>query len=207
MTKRDLKKELQSLYRASGQAVTMVEVPRLLYLQADGQGDPNTVPAFQQAVETLFKMSYTLKFKLKKEQGLDYGVMPLEGLWSADDPAAFAQDNREAWKWTLMILQPEWVTQELLRQAGEALMAQKGRPRLYQVRLAAFCEGLSAQILHVGPYAEEAATISRLHAFIREKGYHFAGPHHEIYLGDPRRTDPARLKTILRQPVALDVQR
>ncbi len=207
MAKVDLKKDLKYFYTASPKAAALVEVPRLSYLMAQGTGDPNTAPAFQQAVETLFKLSYALKFMVKKGQGLDYGVMPLEGLWYADDPMAFVTGKKDDWKWTLMILQPEYVTRELVNQAVEQVGTKKGAPPLSEVRLGAFCEGLSAQILHVGPYAEEAPTVARLHALIKEKGYHFGGQHHEIYLSDARRTAPEKLKTIIRQPLTLEAQR
>ncbi|MFZ2088575.1 MAG: GyrI-like domain-containing protein [Desulfobaccales bacterium] len=207
MDKIDLKKDLKQLYSASADTIGIIEVPPLKYLMAEGQGDPNTAPAFQQAAETLFRLSYTLKFMMKKEQGLDWTVMPLEGLWCADDLAAYAEDRRDEWKWTLMILQPDFITRENLDRAAELVRSKKGAPPLYDTTFGRHTDGQSAQILHVGPYAGEPATIARLHRFIREKGYHFAGKHHEIYLGDPRRTAPEKLKTILRQPISLEVQK
>jgi hypothetical protein len=204
MPKLDLKKALKSLYQASAQEISLVEVPPLYYLMAHGQGDPNTSPAFPAATETLFRLSYTLKFMLKKEQGLDWGVMPLEGLWWADDPKAFIEGRKAEWRWTLMIRQPDFVTREQVAQAREAAAAKKNAPPLYDTTFGRFAEGLSAQVLHLGPYGDEAPTIAWLHAFIREKGYHFGGKHHEIYLSDPRRTAPLKLKTILRQPITLE---
>jgi hypothetical protein len=207
LTKIDLKKDLKQFYTASADNISIVEVPSLHFLKAEGQGDPNTSPAFQQAAETLFRLSYTLKFMLKKEQGLDWTVMPLEGLWCADDMAAFAGDRRNEWKWTLMILQPDFVTKEAVARATELAQSKKKAPPLYATTFNRHTDGQSAQILHVGPYAEEAATITRLHRFIREKGYHFGGKHHEIYLNDPRRTAPEKIRTILRQPISLEVQK
>ncbi len=207
MTKIDLKKDLKQLYTASSDHIAIIEVPPFHFLMAEGQGNPNTAPAFQQATETLFRLSYTLKFMLKKEQGLDWTVMPLEGLWCADDLLAFAEDRREEWKWTLMILQPGFITGEAVARAAELAQDKKGAPPLYKTTFGRHTDGQAAQILHLGPYAEEAATIARLHRFIREKGYHFAGKHHEIYLSDPRRTAPAKLKTILRQPITLEAQK
>jgi len=207
LAKIDLKKDLKQFYTAPADHVALVEVPPLHFLMAEGRGDPNTSPAFQQAAETLFRLSYTLKFMLKKSEGLDYAVMPLEGLWRADDMAAFADGRRDEWKWTLMILQPGFVTGEAVAQAREVAQNKKNAPPLYDTTYGRHTDGQSAQILHVGPYAAEAPTITRLHRFIREQGYHFGGKHHEIYLNDPRRTAPERLKTILRQPITLEAQR
>jgi hypothetical protein len=207
VAKIDLKRDLKQFYTASADTISLVEVPPLHYLKAEGQGDPNTSPEFQQAAETLFRLSYTLKFMLKKEQGLDWTVMPLEGLWCAEDMAAFAEDRRDEWKWTLMILQPDFVTKEAVARAVELAQSKKNAPPLYATTFNRHTDGQSVQILHVGPYVEEAATITRLHRFIREKGYHFGGKHHEIYLNDPRRTAPEKLKAILRQPISLEVQK
>jgi hypothetical protein len=207
LTKIDLKKDLKQFYTASQDHIALVEVPPLHFLMAEGQGDPNTSPAFQQAAETLFRLSYTLKFMLKKEQGLDWTVMPLEALWWADDMAAFTEDRRDEWKWALMILQPDFVTKETVALALELAQNKKNAPPLYAISFGRHTDGASAQVLHVGPYTAAAATIERLNRFIREKGYHFGGKHHEIYLNDPRRTPPGKLKTILRQPISLEVQR
>lgn len=207
MTKIDLRKDLKQFYTASADDIAIIEVPPLQFLMAEGQGDPKTSPAFQQAAETLFRLSYTLKFMQKKEQGLDWTVMPLEGLWCADDPTAFPADHRDGWKWTLMILQPDFITREMVARALDVARAKKNAPPLYETTFSRHTDGQSAQILHIGPYAGEAATIARLHRFIKEKGYHFGGPHHEIYLSDPRRTPPEKLKTILRQPITLEAQR
>lgn len=208
MTKIDLKKDLKQFYNASADQIAIVEVPPLHFLMAEGQGDPNSAPAFQQAAETLFRLSFTLKFMVRKEHGVDYTVMPLEGLWCADDLVAFAEERREEWRWTLMILQPDFITKNMVVAAKEEAQKKKkkGSP-LYETTFGRHTDGQSAQILHVGPYSEEAATIARLHTFIKEKGYHFAGKHHEIYLSDPRRTAPGKLKTILRQPITLEAQR
>ncbi|MEJ2091130.1 MAG: GyrI-like domain-containing protein [Syntrophobacterales bacterium] len=207
MTKIDLKKDLKQFYTASADTIALVEVPPLRFLMAEGNGDPNSAPAFQQAAETLFRLSYTLKFMVKKEQRQDYTVMPLEGLWGGNDHSACALGPPDEWKWTLMILQPDFVTKDMVAAAREALQAKKNTPPLYDTTFMRHTDGQSAQILHVGPYAEEAATIAQLHTFIKEKGFHFAGKHHEIYLSDPRRTPPEKLKTILRQPISLEVQR
>jgi len=203
--KTDLKKDLKPLYTASAKEATMVTAPRLRYLMVNGFGDPNTNPEFQASVEALYTLSYTLKFMLKA-QGQDYVVPPLEGLWwmlMGD----FDPERRDDWRWTLMIPQPEQVTKDLLAEAVTAAQKKKALPALARIRLEIYDEGQAAQILHIGPYSEEAATIERLHAFIRQKGYHFCGKHHEIYLSDPRRTPPEKLRTILRQGVTLEAMK
>jgi len=204
MEKLDLRKQLASLYKASAREPALVEVPALNYLMIDGRGDPDTTPAFMQAIEALYGLSYTLKFGLKAREGLDWRVMGLEGLWwsKGKDPGeAFRKGERARWQWTLIIPQPDFVTRAFVEEARAELLARREMPAAKLVRLERLEEGPSAQILHVGPYAEEAPTIDLMHAFIHEKGYELAGKHHEIYMSDPRRTKPERLKTILRQPV------
>lgn len=204
MTKIDLKKDLKHFYTASLKEVAILTVPRFHFLMLDGRGDPDTSPEFQEAVEALYSVSYTLKFMVKKSQGLDYPVMPLEGLWWTDAPAASQSGDKKQWQWTLMIMQPEFITPELVDAAVAEVRKKKNLPSLSHLRFAAWCEAEAAQLLHVGPFSEEHATIARLHAFIKDKGYHLGGKHHEIYLSDPRRTAPEKLKTILRQPVTLE---
>jgi hypothetical protein len=203
MNKIDLKKTLKPLYTASAKEPTLVTAPPRKFLMVNGFGDPNLNPDFQAGIEALYTASYTLKFMLKQAQGLDYVLPPLEGLWwmlLAD----FDPDRRDDWRWTLMIPQPELVSRKVLDLAVAAALKKKTLPLLEKLRLEIYDEGQAAQILHVGPYGDEAATIERLHAFISEKGYHFCGKHHEIYLSDPRRTAPEKLKTILRQPFSLE---
>jgi len=208
MTNIDLKKDLEQFYTASPEQISLVEVPPLRYLMAEGQGDPNTAPAFQEAAETLFRLSYALKFRVKKEQRVDYTVMPLERLWSVNgNQTACTESRPDDWKWTLMILQPDFITPDMVAAAREAAQAEDNAPPLYHTTFGRHIDGESAQTLHVGPYSEEAATIARLHRFIKEKGYHFGGKLHQIYLSDPRRTPPDRLRTILRQPITLEAQR
>ncbi|MDA8097980.1 MAG: GyrI-like domain-containing protein [Clostridia bacterium] len=203
MAKVDLKKELKHLYDCPAGGPVIVEVPAMNFIMVDGAGDPNNSPEFSEAVEALYGLSYTLKFKLKKgEAGTDYGVMPLEGLWWTDDMREFSLNARDRWKWTLMILQPEFVTADLYLQVLEEVRKKKGLPVLARVRFERFHEGLSAQIMHSGPYSAEEPTVSRLHRFIAENGDRRIGKHHEIYLGDPRRIKPEKLKTIIRQPIA-----
>jgi hypothetical protein len=201
MDKIDPKKDLKPLYQAAVGEPVLVTVPPLRYLMVDGQGDPNTSERYAQAVEALFAVSYTVKFAVKKgPQALDYAVMPLEGLWWADDPQAFVTGDKAQWHWTLMILQPVWATAELIEAAMAEVRRKKRLPGLDRLRLEPFEEGLCAQVLHVGPFANEGPTIERLHAFVHTHGQ-LRGKHHEIYLSDIRRAAPERWKTILRQPV------
>jgi hypothetical protein len=203
MKKIDYKKELKPLYRASAKKVEIVEVPRMNFLMIDGAGDPNTSQKFQEAVEALFSVSYTLKFMIKKgELGVDYGVLPLEGLWWADDMSQFSAQNKENWKWTLMIRQPAHVTTDLVRGAIEQVKKKKKATAAPGLRFEAFSEGSSAQVMHIGPFSEEGPTIERLHQFIEENDFNLSGKHHEIYLSDFRRAAPEKLKTIIRQPIA-----
>ena len=198
--KRDLKKELKALYSPPAAEVREVEVPRLRYLMVDGQGDPNTSPEYQEAVEALYALSYGLKFALKKQQGLDYTVMPLEGLWWTEK-GTFDVRRKGELKWTALIAQPEQVTEALFEQVRGEVRKKKPLPALDRVRLEEYAEGRCVQVLHVGPYSEEPATIDKLHRHAAEKGYTLVGRHHEIYLSDPRKTAPEKLKTVIRQPI------
>lgn len=202
MEKLDLKKKYKALYTASHKEASLITVPKLNYIRVDGAGDPNTSPQFQEATQALYAVSYTLKFMVKKSQeGVDYGVMHLEGLWWADDMEKFSVERKGDWKWTLMILQPDFITESMFRQAVDEVVRKKGLVMAGKLRLESVEEGLCAQILHIGPYAEEPPTVRKLHDFIEEKGYTFSGLHHEIYLGDPRKAAPEKMKTIIRQPV------
>lgn len=200
-TKIDFKKQLKHLYNPPSKQVTVVDVPELNFLMIDGEGDPNTSEAYQDAIETLFAVSYALKFAIKRgESGIDFAVMPLEGLWWVEDMTQFSMENKDAWKWTAMIMQPAYVTQQLVEEAVKQVEKKKDLPSLSDMRFEAFHEGTAAQIMYFGPYSEEALTIDKIHGFIRDQGYRLRGKHHEIYLSDPRRTAPHKLKTIIRQP-------
>ncbi len=202
MEKKDYKKIYKEFYGQSVKKISILEVPKLNYLMIDGVGDPNTSKEYQDAVEALFSVSYTIKFMLKKgEENIDYGVMPLEGLWWADDMNNFLVDNKELWKWTMMIMQPDIVTMEHVTTALEEVAKKKELPSLSKVVYKEYNEGLVAQIMHIGPYCDEAPTIEKLHKFITEEGYELTGLHHEIYLSDPRRCTPEKMKTIIRQPI------
>lgn len=202
MEKVDLKKQLKSIYSASAKKISQVRVPAMNFLMVDGQGDPNTAKEYQDAIEALFSVSYTAKFMIKRgPTAMDYVVMPLEGLWWTDDMTEFSVDNKEIWKWTAMIMQPEWVTHSIVEEAKEQAGKKKELPKLDSLRFEAFSEGEAVQVMHIGPYAEEAPTIERLHNYIADRGLALRDKHHEIYLSDPRRANPARLRTIIRQPV------
>lgn len=201
MQKIDLKKELKHLYQPSAKEVVQVEVPTFQFLMIDGEGDPNTSQEYAQAVEALFSVSYTAKFMVKKGMlGIDYAVMPLEGLWWADDMSAFTTNDKSKWHWTMMMMQPHFVANEVIEAAICEVKKKKGLPAANKLRLEPFSEGLCAQVLHIGPFADEGPTIERLHSFIDTRTGR-DGKHHEIYLSDIRRADPAKWKTIIRQPM------
>jgi hypothetical protein len=199
----DFKKEYKFLFSASAKEGQKVEVPAFKYLMIDGKGDPNTVPEFFEKIQALYGLAYTMKFMLKLgPQALDFVVPPLSGLWCAEDITAFREGRKNEYLWTLMIMQPDAVTPELLEKAKAKVAAKKeAPPSAGQVRLDVLKEGPAVQILHIGSYSTEGPTIARLHDFMKENGYTFNGRHHEIYLGDPRRCAPEKLKTIIRQPV------
>jgi hypothetical protein len=201
MKKVDYKKTLKTLYTASAKKAQLVDVPRMNFVMVDGSGDPNTSEQFMQAVEALYGLSYTIKFALKKSGKLDYGVMPLEGLWWCDKMEEFSTEHKELWKWTLMVMQPKAVTEKVVARAREELKKKKNPVLLDAVRFDCYDEGAAAQVLHIGPYAAEAPTIKSLHEFIEAQGHSRRGLHHEIYLGDPQKAAPEKLKTILRQPI------
>jgi len=203
MEKLDLKTKWKNLYQPSATEIMTVNVPPLTYLMVDGQGDPNSSPVFTQAIEALYSLSYTLKFSLKKSPTpVDFGVMPLESLWWADDPGAFHRNDKSTWKWTAMILQPDFIDSRQVEDALQEVRRKKKKlVALGRVRLETLAEGSAAQILYVGPFADEGPTIQRIHDFIHSAGKELSGKHHEIYLSDPRRTAPEKLKTIIRQPM------
>lgn len=202
MQRIDLKQDLKHLYRPSAKAVVQVDVPTFQYLMIDGEGDPNTSPDYAAAVEALFSVSYTAKFMLKKAaHGIDYAVMPLEGLWWSDDMSAFVGNDRSKWQWTMMIMQPPFVKPALIPEAIAEVKRKKSLSALAGLRLQDFTEGLCAQTLHIGPFSEEGPAIQRVHEFICARST-LAGKHHEIYLSDIRRATPSRWKTIIRQPMA-----
>ncbi|WP_062525844.1 GyrI-like domain-containing protein [Demequina rhizosphaerae] len=199
----DLKRTLDA-YAAKKGEIRLVDVPPTRYLMVDGRGDPNTSPDFAAAVEALYPVAYKTKFASKRELGRDYVVMPLEGLWTADDPASFTtRRDKSAWAWTLMIMTPDWVDDALVERAREAAGAKDAPARLADVRLETLAEGRCVQTLHLGSFDDEGPVLAHLHdEFIPAHGLRMTGRHHEIYLSDFRTVPPERLRTILRQPVA-----
>ena len=200
--KSDFKKQIQT-YGAKRGVFSVVTVPRLTFLMIDGHGDPNTAQAYKDALTTLYPVAYKLKFFSKTELGQDYGVMPLEALWWSDDMESFTSArDKSRWDWTLMNMVPDWITREHFEAARQNVAKKGEAPALEALRLESLEEGLSVQTLHVGPYDDEGPVLEEMHnAFIPSQSLTMTGRHHEIYLGDPRRTAPERLKTILRQPV------
>lgn len=207
MEKLDLRKKYKDLFLPSARQVTVVEVPAFQFAMIDGQIEPGKgpgdSPSFQQALEALYGIAYTLKFmsKGREDNPIDYKVMALEALWWVDE-GEFDLDRQEDWRWTAMILQPDHITAEMFQAGMAQLREKKPSPALEKMRFEVFEEGLCMQIMHIGPYTEEPATIARMDAFARENGYVHRGKHHEIYIGDPRRAKPENLKTVLRHPVA-----
>ncbi|MBM9461631.1 GyrI-like domain-containing protein [Nocardioides sp. zg-536] len=198
----DLKKDLDC-YAARRGEPRVLDVPPLQYLMVDGHGDPNTAEEYTQALEALYPVAYALKLASKRQLDRDYVVMPLEGLWSAADPETFtSRRDKSQWDWTMMILAPDWITAEQFAAAVAEVERKRSPAALDRVRLAPLVEGRCVQVLHVGSYDDEGPTVAALHAFAAASGLRPTGRHHEIYLGDPRRTAPERLRTILRQPVA-----
>ncbi|BCH23677.1 GyrI-like domain-containing protein [Mesorhizobium sp. L-8-3] len=202
MEKIDFRKHLKTLYNPPADRFEIVDVPPLTYFMIDGSGDPNTAPAYAEAVETLYAASYTLKFMSKAVQSRDYVVPPLEGLWWAEDMTSFVTRQKEKWSWTMMIMIPDFLDRATVERAMEAAAKKKALPALGRLRVEQLEGGKSVQIMHVGPYDAEGPVLKRLHEeFLPANGLAERGRHHEIYLGDPRKTAPDKLKTVLRQPV------
>ncbi len=205
MEKINLKKKYKSLYMPSAKKVTVVDVPEFNFVMVDGlikAGEPvQDSPEFQDATSALYGVSYALKFMSKKrpDDPIDYTVMALEGLWWVES-GIFEFGKIEPWFFTLMMMQPGHITEEMYQEALVNLQKKKDNPALAQMRFEGFHEGPSIQIMHLGPYAEEPRSLEKMDAFAQENGYSLHGKHHEIYIGDPRRANPEKLKTILRHP-------
>ncbi len=200
MEKLDLKKLHKDIYAPSAKQVSWLDLGPMSYLMIDGEGAPESA-AYQRAVQALFAVSYTLKFQIKKSGGQDYTVMPLEGLWWADDMSNFTTAyDKDKWKWTMMIRQPDFISQSDIDAALDAVAKKKDPPNVEGMRIESFTEGPVCQILHIGPFSEEGSTIERLHSEIDAAGKSLRGKHHEIYLTDVRRAAPNKWRTIIRQP-------
>jgi len=196
----DLKSELKTLYKPSVKEVVEIDVRAFNFLMVDGEGNPNTSKSYKEAVEALYSVSYTIKFALKREKALDYVVMPLEGLWWADDVTSFTREEKDSWKWTMMIMQPPEASKQMAQSAITSVQDKKGLPGLKRIRFEPFKEGRSAQIMHIGPFSAEGPTIQRVHDYISSRSA-LRGKHHEIYLSDIRKAAPEKWKTIIRQPM------
>jgi hypothetical protein len=204
MDKLDLKKEYKQLYSPPTDSASVVDVPVFNYIAVDGQGAPDGAEA-QQAIEMLFPVAYAIKF-ISKARDKDYGVMPLEGLWWADDMNDFIAGRRDKWKWTYMIMQPEFISQNDFEEAINKVQSKNKDMNLSKVHFYYFADGKAAQIMHIGPFSEEHANIQKIHDHIAALGGKFDGlkeKHHEIYLSDMRKVAPSAMKTILRQPFQL----
>ncbi len=202
MSKIDFKKERKDLYRPSAKEVSVVDVPAMNYLMIDGCGDPGTSKEFEASIETLYPLAYTLKFMSKQgANAQDYVVPPMEGLWWADDMTAFKEFRRDEWKWTLMIMQPEFISEAMVSEAFDTVRKKKSPALLDSVRFERFDEGESVQIMHLGPYQDQGPNVDRLHEKMKELKKRHHHKHHEIYLSDPRRCAPEKLKTVIRHAV------
>jgi hypothetical protein len=202
MAKLDLLKQKKDLYSASLNKVTFLTIPPLNYLMINGEGDPNTSQSYKDSLQALYSLAYTLKFTIKKgKPSIDFKVMPLEGLWWVDDMNLFSVKNKRDWNWTMMILQPDFIDNDLVKEMCEQVIQKKGLLLAKKIRLEQYIEGDCAQLLHIGPYSAEGKNIEKLHTTISEHGYQHKGKHHEIYLNTPLKTAPEKLKTIIRQPI------
>jgi hypothetical protein len=203
-SKVDFKKTLKEFYQPNSKEAVLIEIPEMQFLMIDGMGSPGDSEEYLNALGALYPVAFKVKF-LSKAKGKDYVVPPLEGLWWADNMKNFSQGKRDKWKWTMMIMQPEWITGEMVIEAID--ITKKNKPELTEflnkLRLEKYKEGKTAQIMHIGPYSEEGSTITKLHDFITQKKGKFNGhekKHHEIYLSDPRKANPTRMRTVIRQP-------
>ena len=200
----DFKKIQKDLYQPDAKEPVIIEVPEMQFLMIDGMGSPGDSQEYQDALAVLYPVAFRTKF-LSKAKGKDYVVPPLEGLWWADDMNDFTEGNRDKWKWTMMIRQPDWINQDMIMEA--IAITKEKKPELSKLlpklRLEKYKEGKAAQIMHIGPYSEEGPTVQKVHDFIQKEGGKFDGlkaKHHEIYLSDPRKANPATMKTVIRQP-------
>lgn len=202
MKKIDYRKEFKPLLNPKPGVVEFLKVPPLKYLMIDGHGDPNTSKDLPLVFPALYGIAYTMKFAIKAERKIDYSMLAVEGLWYMPDMERFSADRKDEWDWTMMLFAPDFITKADVKSAIKSLrVRKKDSPALDKVRLETYREGLCAQMMHIGPYSQETENIRLLHRTIEEKGYELKGKHHEIYISDPNRTAPAKLKTIIRQPV------
>lgn len=203
MANLDMKKTLKHLYNPSTKEVSVVDVPEMSYLMIDGSGNPSTSEEYQQAIEALYPLAYGIR-GICKANGQVFTVMPLEGLWAFEgqETANFqiTEADKDTFTWTLMIIMPEFVTSDIVTEARDTVRKKKAPTRLDDTRFETYHEGDAVQIMHIGPYKDEGPTVARLHRYMDDNGWTPGKPHHEIYLSDPRKTAPEKLKTVIRQP-------
>ena len=204
MEKIDLKKELKGFYNPTQKEVTLIDIPKMNFIMVDGQGAPES-EQFAQAIQAMYPIAYTIKFNKKNAGGPDFTVMALEGLWWAEDMKVFMPEtsDRNKWQWTVMMMQPDFITRGDFKNAVATAKKKKNNPALNSVRFESFAEGKCVQIMHIGPYSAEGLNIQKLHQKIADIGGKLSGKHHEIYLSDPRRVIPDKMKTVLRQPYSM----
>ncbi|MHA2037751.1 MAG: GyrI-like domain-containing protein [Promethearchaeota archaeon] len=200
----DFKKTQKEFYQPGSKVVVVINIPEMQFLMIDGIGSPGDSKEYQDALATLYPVAFKTKF-LSKAKGKDYVVPPLEGLWWADNMEDYKSGNRDKWKWTMMIRQPDWITEKIISEAIE--ITKKNKPELSELldklRMEKYNEGQSAQIMHLGPFSEEGPTVDKVHKFIAKQNGNYDGfkqKHHEIYLSDPRKAKPENMKTVIRQP-------
>lgn len=204
MSNIDFKKTLKHLYKPSAREVSIVNVEPMNYLMIDGTGNPGTSKRYQQAIEALYPLSYGIR-AISKDAGIVYTVMPLEGLWSFEGQEEnteflLTEADKDTFVWTLMIMQPEHITQEMFETARDVVRKKKSPILLDEVRFESYHEGETVQIMHIGSYDDEGSNVKRLHDHIAENGWSIGKKHHEIYLSDPRKVAPEKMKTVIRQP-------
>lgn len=202
MSAYDIKRELKALYAPRNQAWELLDVPKQQFLAINGSGNPNTAADYATAVQALYTLIYKVKFANKHDAGRDFVVGPLEGLWWSDKPGAFTTGAKDTWQWTMLISLPDWISETLIETARQTVLTKKDVPAIREVHLLTLTEGRCAQAFHVGPYDDEGPLLAELHGpYFCANDLTFDGLHHEIYIGDPRRASPTKLKTVLRQPV------
>jgi len=197
----DVKRELKDFYAPKNREWQLVEVPQQQFVAVDGVGDPNTSADYVRAVEALYAVAYTVKFASKRA-GRDFVVGPLEGLWWSPDPSVFTTRAKESWHWRMLVSLPDWITADQIKESVDTALAKKKLPTIAHVRHETLREGTAAQVLHIGSYDDETPLLAHLHdEYLPANNLTLTGLHHEIYLGDPRKTVAEKLKTIIRQPV------
>lgn len=202
MDKFDFKREFKEIYSPSAKDFSLIDIPSFRYLAVDGSGDPETAQEFTDAFSAIYPVAYTLKMTGKKRDGRDFVVGPVSATWSSKVKSAFVTGDREKWDWTVLVPLPDWIPDAEVEEARTAVAAKSNPASIGKLHILELNEGLCVQILHRGPYEDEAPVLERMHnEFMPESGLEFNGDHHEIYLSDPGRTAPEKLKTILRQPV------